>query len=231
MNRLFLMTLLIMASGLSALGQPAKNDQPGNLVDTLKRERNFKTLLTALNKSGLTETLKGKGPFTIFAPNDQAFAKLAPGVLKALMQDPARLKSFLLYHVTAGTLSIKDLRSRTDKSITMMDGSKADILDNGFDWPGAQPQKQILNPAFPPGSAEARDDRLRSAGPPKSEIQDNGLSPANSATKATIQDNGFSPAPVVINKSAKVIAGDIAASNGMIHVVDTVLSKDHLQPF
>src|SRR6266404_5944316 len=128
MKRLFVVAALLIASSFTALGQPDKSLlNEFQLLDRLKAEGNFKTLLIALDKAGLTDTLKAAGPFTIFAPTDAAFAKLPPGVLDALMKDPAKLRRLLLYHITAGELSIKDLQSRRDKSITMMENTKINV--------------------------------------------------------------------------------------------------------
>lgn len=213
MKRLFVIAMLLLASSFFLFANTREDYKDNNLVDTLEAAGNFQTLLSALKTSGLIDTLKEAGPFTIFAPNDEAFAKLPPGTLDALMKDPTKMRKVLLYHVTAGRLSIKDLLSKTDQSITMMENTKAEILDNGFDFRRPQSQNREVATAFPSKPSEARDDRLRSAGP--------------SSSKDKIQDNGLSPAKgILINRSAKVITADLSASNGMIHVIDTVLSKD-----
>jgi uncharacterized surface protein with fasciclin (FAS1) repeats len=81
----------------------------GDIVDICRfktvRRLSFKTLYAAIAAAGLEETLKGPGPFTIFAPTDQAFADLAPGVLDSLLADPAKLKQILTYHVIAGKVN------------------------------------------------------------------------------------------------------------------------------
>src|SRR5271166_1982772 len=85
---------------------PAKN-----ILDTAIAAGNFTTLVSAIKAAGLTDTLTGKGPFTVFAPTDEAFKKLPPGALDALLKDSAKLKAVLQYHVIAGHVSTKDMKS------------------------------------------------------------------------------------------------------------------------
>lgn len=73
-----------------------------DIVDTAVKSGQFKTLVTAVKSAGLVDTLKGKGPFTVFAPTDAAFAKLPPGTVEALLKDKAALTNILTYHVVAG---------------------------------------------------------------------------------------------------------------------------------
>ncbi len=136
-----------------ALKEAAKSD----IVDTAVGAGSFKTLATALKAAGLVETLKGKGPFTVFAPTDEAFAKLPPGTVEALLQDKDKLTAVLTYHVVAGNVKAAD----------------------------------VVN--------------LKSA----KTVQ--GQSVAIDATDG-----------VKIN-DAKVVKADIDCSNGVIHVIDTVL--------
>lgn len=70
---------------------------------------NFKTLVAAVQAAGLVDTLKGPGPFTVFAPTDEAFAKLPKGTVEALLKDVPKLKSILLYHVVPGKLMAADV--------------------------------------------------------------------------------------------------------------------------
>ena len=82
-----------------------------NIVDTAIAAGNFKTLVASINAAGLTDTLTGKGPFTVFAPTDEAFKKLPPGALDAVMKDTVKLKAVLSYHVIAGHVDAKDVKS------------------------------------------------------------------------------------------------------------------------
>lgn len=76
-----------------------------DIVQTATEAGSFKTLLTAVEAAGLVETLQGKGPFTVFAPTDEAFAALPSGTLKGLLADKEALKNVLLYHVVAAAVT------------------------------------------------------------------------------------------------------------------------------
>ena len=79
-----------------------------DIVDTAMAAKNLTTLVTALKAAGLVETLKGAGPFTVFAPDDKAFSKLPAGALDALLADPVKLKQVLTYHVIPGNIMAAD---------------------------------------------------------------------------------------------------------------------------
>jgi len=83
--------------------------QKKDIVETAVGAGTFKTLATALTEAGLIETLKGKGPFTVFAPTDEAFAKLPKGTVENLLKDKEALKKILLYHVVSGSVMAKDV--------------------------------------------------------------------------------------------------------------------------
>ena len=80
-----------------------------DIVDTAAADGRFTTLAAALQATGLIDTLKGAGPFTVFAPTDDAFAKLPAGTLDSLLADPAQLSNILLYHVVAGKVMAADV--------------------------------------------------------------------------------------------------------------------------
>lgn len=82
-----------------------KND----LIETARNAGSFKTLLTALEAAGLTDTLRSEGPFTVFAPTDDAFAKLPKGTLDSLLKDKKKLASILTYHVVPGRVMAADV--------------------------------------------------------------------------------------------------------------------------
>ena len=88
---------------------PSVADTHKDIVDTAVSAGQFNTLAKALTEAGLVETLKGKGPFTVFAPTDEAFAKLPPGTLEALLADKAKLTAVLTYHVVAGKVMAADV--------------------------------------------------------------------------------------------------------------------------
>ena len=128
-----------------------------DIVDTAVAAGSFKTLAAALKAAGLVETLKGDGPFTVFAPTDEAFAKLPPGTVEALLKDKDKLTAILTYHVVSGKVKSGDVvKLKSAKTL-------------------------------------------------------NGKSVAVDATSG-----------VKIN-DAKVVKADIDCSNGVIHVIDTVL--------
>jgi uncharacterized surface protein with fasciclin (FAS1) repeats len=129
-----------------------------DIVDTAVAAGNFTTLAAALTEAGLIKTLKGEGPFTVFAPTDEAFAKLPAGTVEALLKDKEKLTAILTYHVVAGKVMAADVVNLTSAKTV------------------------------------------------------------NGAEIAIKVDGGT----VMIN-DAKVTTADIAASNGVIHVIDTVL--------
>jgi len=84
-------------------------DAPKDIVDTAVAAGSFNTLAQALQAAGLVATLKGPGPFTVFAPTDEAFAKLPAGALDGLLKDKAKLTAVLTYHVVAGKVMAADV--------------------------------------------------------------------------------------------------------------------------
>jgi uncharacterized surface protein with fasciclin (FAS1) repeats len=83
--------------------------QEKDIVETAVAAGNFKTLAAALQAAGLVDTLKGKGPFTVFAPTDEAFAKIPKADLDALLKDKARLTAVLTYHVVPGKVTAAEV--------------------------------------------------------------------------------------------------------------------------
>lgn len=80
-----------------------------DIVDTAIATGSFKTLVKAVQAAGLVDTLKGKGPFTVFAPTDDAFAKLPKGTVEGLLKDIPKLKAVLTYHVVPGRVMSSDV--------------------------------------------------------------------------------------------------------------------------
>jgi uncharacterized surface protein with fasciclin (FAS1) repeats len=80
-----------------------------DIVDTAVADGSFKTLVTAIKAAGLANTLKSKGPFTVFAPNDEAFAKLPKSTVDDLLKDIPKLKAVLTYHVVSGKVMAADV--------------------------------------------------------------------------------------------------------------------------
>jgi uncharacterized surface protein with fasciclin (FAS1) repeats len=128
-----------------------------DIVDTAVNAGSFSTLVSAVQAAGLVETLKSAGPFTVFAPTDEAFAKLPAGTVEGLLKDLPKLKQILTYHVVSGKVMAADVVKLT--SAKTVEGSDVKIdASNG----------------------------------------------------------------VKVN-NATVVTPDIAADNGVIHVIDTVL--------
>jgi uncharacterized surface protein with fasciclin (FAS1) repeats len=86
-----------------------KVKQMADIVDTAVNSGSFNTLVKAVKAADLVETLKGKGPFTLFAPTDEAFAKLPEGTIAALLKDIPKLKKILTYHVVSGKVMASDV--------------------------------------------------------------------------------------------------------------------------
>ncbi len=100
-----------------------------DIVDTAISAGNFKTLVAAVQAAGLVDTLKSAGPFTVFAPTDEAFAKLPAGTVEGLLKDPEKLKKILTYHVVAGKVMAADVMKM--KSAKTVEGSSARIMTKG----------------------------------------------------------------------------------------------------
>ncbi len=99
-----------------------------DIVDTAAAAGNFTTLATALKAAGLVETLKGPGPFTVFAPTDAAFAKIPADQLQALLMDKAKLTAVLTYHVVSGKVMAKDVKAGMVKTVQ---GSSLNLTTTG----------------------------------------------------------------------------------------------------
>ena len=93
------------AEAPSAMPSESSAAMTKDIVETAIEAGSFKTLLTAVEAAGLVETLQGDGPFTVFAPTDEAFASLPAGTLDGLLADPEALKKVLLYHVVSGSVT------------------------------------------------------------------------------------------------------------------------------
>jgi uncharacterized surface protein with fasciclin (FAS1) repeats len=101
----------------SMLAVGAMAAQAKDIVDTAVAAGNFKTLAAALQAAGLVDTLKGPGPFTVFAPTDEAFAKIPKADLDALLKDKAKLSAVLTYHVVPGKVMAKDVKAGKVKTV------------------------------------------------------------------------------------------------------------------
>ena len=109
------------AAATEAAGE---NMTDSDLVTVLSGDERFSTLVTAIQEAGLVETLQGEGPFTVFAPTNDAFAALPEGELDALLADPEVLQRVLSYHVAEGEMMAQDM---TDGTITTVEGTNLDV--------------------------------------------------------------------------------------------------------
>ena len=107
----------------------ATNTSNKDIVDVASSDNRFQTLVTALKAADLVDTLKGPGPFTVFAPTNEAFAKLPAGTLDNLLkpENKSVLADILKYHVTPGKLTAADVTKLANQKITMANGDQARI--------------------------------------------------------------------------------------------------------
>jgi uncharacterized surface protein with fasciclin (FAS1) repeats len=133
MKKTLIALALTMGAATAAFAQ--------DIVDVAVKAGSFKTLATALQAAGLVDTLKGPGPFTVFAPTDEAFAKVPKDQLDALLKDKAALTKVLTYHVVPGKVMAKDVKAGQVKTVNgamltvkteggvMVDGAKVTATD------------------------------------------------------------------------------------------------------
>ncbi|MEO7335299.1 MAG: fasciclin domain-containing protein [Caldimonas sp.] len=98
-----------------------------DIIETAVAAGNFKTLAAALTAANLIDTLKGAGPFTVFAPTDEAFAKLPAGTVDSLLKDLPKLSAILTYHVVAGKVMAADVMRIDGQSAKTVNGSSLSI--------------------------------------------------------------------------------------------------------
>ena len=133
-----IVTLAAVAVLVPFSGQPRVQAQSQDIVDTAVAAGSFKTLAAALKAAGLIDTLKGKGPFTVFAPTDEAFAKLPAGTVEDLLkpENKAKLTAILTYHVVAGkvmaadVVKLKSAKTVNGKSVQIMVAGGTVMVDN-----------------------------------------------------------------------------------------------------
>ena len=102
-----------------------------DIIDTAVAAGTFKTLAAAVTAAGLVETLKGTGPFTVFAPTDEAFAKLPAGTVESLLADIPKLKAILTYHVVSGKVMAADVMTMDGKTAATVNGASLAISTAG----------------------------------------------------------------------------------------------------
>jgi uncharacterized surface protein with fasciclin (FAS1) repeats len=130
--------IIVLAVAFLAFGTAHVDATMGKktIVETAVAAGSFNTLVTAVKAAGLVDTLSGEGPFTVFAPTDDAFAKLPEGTIDALLKDKEKLTAILTYHVVAGNVMAKDVVNLTSaktvngKSLTIKVEDGTVMVDN-----------------------------------------------------------------------------------------------------
>ncbi len=124
-----MLTKLLLIGGLALMAGGAGTAQEKNIVDTAAAAGSFNTLVKAVQAADLTSTLEGPGPFTVFAPTDQAFAKLPAGTLETLMkpENKEKLRAILTYHVVAGDLDASEVAKL--HSVKTVEGADLKIVN------------------------------------------------------------------------------------------------------
>jgi uncharacterized surface protein with fasciclin (FAS1) repeats len=115
------MALAAIALTLPAMPLQAQEGENTTIIEVLEASGNYTSFLQAVRASGLEETLKGEGPFTVFAPTDEAFAKLPEARLAELMADPAELRDLVSYHIVRQNIGLEGVTEST--SVETMQGS------------------------------------------------------------------------------------------------------------
>ncbi|MBC7779272.1 MAG: fasciclin domain-containing protein [Proteobacteria bacterium] len=110
-----------MTLGIAAATASAADMANMDIVDTAAKNGSFKTLVSLIKQAGLVDTLKGKGPFTVFAPTDEAFAKVPKATLDGLAKDKEKLAAVLTYHVVPGRVLAKDVKAGGVKTVNGQD--------------------------------------------------------------------------------------------------------------
>ena len=128
-----LMSLVMLPKVKNFKDVDAFSKEEATIVDVAIKDGRFTTLVKALQQAGLVDTLKGNGPFTVFAPTDDAFKKLPEGTLDNLLKPENKdtLKDILLYHVANGNSTDKNIANLNGKEIDMANGKKATITTKG----------------------------------------------------------------------------------------------------
>jgi uncharacterized surface protein with fasciclin (FAS1) repeats len=125
--------ILSACAPISLKDVPATAPTPGTIVDVAVANGNFKTLATALTAAGLVDTLKGAGPFTVFAPTDAAFAKIPKATLDSLLLPANKdaLANILKYHVVSGKTPASEVLKLNGKTVTTVQGQTITVNVNG----------------------------------------------------------------------------------------------------
>lgn len=133
-----LITTAVLAGSLMFSAQAHNHKTKADIVDTAVAAGNFSTLVTAVKAAELVDTLKSEGPFTVFAPNDAAFAKIPAADLNALVADKAALTNVLTYHVVAGKVMAADVVNLTSAKTVQGQELSIEVKDGKVFVDGAE---------------------------------------------------------------------------------------------
>lgn len=125
---LLISTILMVGvclAGSNSMDASKEESSAADIVDTAVAAGNFQTLVSAVEEAGLVDTLKGEGPFTVFAPTDEAFAKIPQEQLESLLENKTQLTAVLTYHVIAGKVMSTDLTD--DMAVATVQGDNVTI--------------------------------------------------------------------------------------------------------
>ena len=131
-------TIGLFTLAISMFAAAGHHGMKKDIVDTAVAAGDFNTLVTAVKAAGLVETLKGEGPFTVFAPTDAAFAKVPTDTLNALLADKAALANVLTYHVVAGKVMAADVVKLTSAVTVQGQSVSIEVKDGKVYVDGAQ---------------------------------------------------------------------------------------------
>ena len=131
-------TIGLFTIAISMFASAGHHGMKKDIVDTAVAAGDFSTLVTAVKAAGLVETLKGEGPFTVFAPTDAAFAKVPTDTLNALLADKAALANVLTYHVVAGNVMAADVVKLTSAVTVQGQAVSIEVKDGKVFVDGAQ---------------------------------------------------------------------------------------------
>ena len=131
-------TIGLFTLAISMFASAGHHGMKKDIVDTAVAAGDFKTLVTAVKAAGLVETLKGEGPFTVFAPTDAAFEKVPTDTLNALLADKAALANVLTYHVVAGNVMAADVVKLTSAVTVQGQAVSIEVKDGKVYVDGAQ---------------------------------------------------------------------------------------------
>ena len=131
-------TIGLFTLAISMFASAGHHGMKKDIVDTAVAAGDFKTLVTAVKAAGLVETLKGEGPFTVFAPTDAAFEKVPTDTLNALLADKAALANVLTYHVVAGNVMAADVVKLTSAVTVQGQAVSIEVKDGKVYVDGSQ---------------------------------------------------------------------------------------------